>query len=318
MSTAGPLVHQALIYESPEDLAAAVAPFLREGVERGDTVFVATAAANLPALRAEFGAHADGVGLQATEQWAPHPADRLAEVLRMVASLPPGRELRALGEPLWHGSPAVKREWARYESIINLALADARLRFICLYDGSHPEDVIGHACSTHPAVAVDGEGPHASDDFTDVESYVERLDRSAASPPAGETHDFRFDGDHHAFRAALARFAREAGLADDRVEDLVIAANEISSNAVLHGRPPIAARAWARDGEVVCQISDSGPGVHDPLAGWMLPDRPTPGGWGLALSRRLCDALEIVPTAKGTDIHLHVGLGKVRAGAFAQ
>lgn len=305
--TGSRLVHQALVYDSPADFVATAAPFLREGMERGDTLFAATAPANVEALRDELGSDADHVDLNDTETWKPRPADRLAAVQRMVDAVPAGNELRALGEPIWPDSEAVRREWARYEAVINLVLADAPLRFICLYDGARlPAEAIDHGCCTHPEVLEAGR-PLPSPRFVEPERYVARLERPQAVA-GGDLSEICFDGDHHALRTALAEMAGQTGLRDERVEALVLAANEVSANASVHGRPPIKVRAGTADGEFLCEVSDSGPGLSDPLAGWTIPDRAEPGGWGLPLSRRLCDALDIVPGDDGTRVYLHVAL----------
>jgi anti-sigma regulatory factor (Ser/Thr protein kinase) len=95
----------------------------------------------------------------------------------------------------------------------------------------------------------------------------------------------------------------------DRAEELVLAANEIVTNAVIHGAPPIAARCWVADGDLACEITDSGPGVADPFAGWTLPPPGAPGGWGLAVARRICDALEVAGSdGDGSRVRLYVAL----------
>jgi anti-sigma regulatory factor (Ser/Thr protein kinase) len=307
MTGANGLAHQALVYDSPADLAAAVLPLLREGMERGDKLFVAARRANVDALLDALGADADRVELHDTERWAARPADRLAAVRRMVDAVPADSRVLAFGEPVWSGSPAVRREWARYESVINRALADAPLRFVCLYDRSAlSDDVLGHGLCTHGEVLERGT-IRPSADYCPPELFVPSLKADRASVH-DDAHEIEFDGDHGAFRRALAALALERGVDPDRVEEFVIAASEVSTNAVLHGALPVHARAWAADGEFVCEVSDSGGGIGDPLAGWGLPAAGATGGWGLPLTRRLCDALEIVPRADGTSVYLHVTL----------
>lgn len=302
--TRATLLHQALLYGSPGDFASAMAPFAREGLERGDTVLAVTTPANLVALVDELGPDAESVHLHDTAEWHPHPADRLLAVRRLIDELPPGAELRAMGEPIWGGPDAVRREWARYESIVNLALADSPMRFVCLYDAaSLPDDVLEHACQTHPEVHGDG-SPHACDGFVAPERFVAGL--AAVSPDGGL--DLPVGDDHHAFRDALADVARAGGLPEHRAEDLTIAANEVASNAEIHGAPPVTARIWTTADELVCEIADRGPGICDPLAGWGLPGEGAREGWGLSIARQLCDALEMRHDARGTRVSLHVSL----------
>jgi anti-sigma regulatory factor (Ser/Thr protein kinase) len=276
--TGAKLAHQAFLYDGAEQFAATMAPLVRAGVERGDKVLVAAKRESTETLRAELGADGHDVELHDTLEWHPRPVYRLMAVQRTIAELRPGSSLLALGEPIWNGSEATRREWARYESTIDVALADAPLRFICLYDRSElPDSTLGH----RPA-------------------------------PARDHHDIGFSDDHHAFRDRLAGLALECGVSADRAEELVLAANEVVTNAVIHGEPPIAARCWVADGDFVCEVSDAGSGLADPFTGWVLPEPGARGGWGLAVARRICDALEVAGGRDGALVRLYVTLGLQR------
>jgi anti-sigma regulatory factor (Ser/Thr protein kinase) len=305
--TTGSLVHQGFIYTSADDFVATLAPFAREGLERGDVVFAGAARAGIDALREELGDDARYMELHDTEVWEPRPFDRLLAVKRMIDALPPGATLRAMGEPVWSGSPAVQREWARYESVINVALARAPLRFICLYDGSTlPEHLLDHGRRTHRELLDAGTAcPCAS--FVAPEEYVPALGRDFGDTPRNAI-DVPFDGDQHVFRAKLSKKARDEGLADERVARLVQAANEVATNALVHGERPVRAQMWTAGGEIVCEVADAGPGIADPFVGWRVPDPAIHGGWGLPMTRQLCDALEIATAADGTRVRLHMAL----------
>jgi anti-sigma regulatory factor (Ser/Thr protein kinase) len=270
------LAPQAFLYDGAQQFAEAMAPVVRAGVKRGDKVLVAAQRASTEALREELGSDGAAVELHDTLEWYPRPVHRLMEVQRAIEALAPDSRLLALDEPVWTGSAATRREWARYESAIDVALADEPLRFICLYDRSELPD-----------------GFEAPADF------VGELD----------AYDIPFTGDHHAFRDLLAGLALESGMSADRVEELVLAANEVVTNSVIHGAPPIVARCWVADGDFVLEVSDGGPGVADPLAGWMLPEAGAPGGWGLAVARRICDALEVAGgDGDGSRVRLYAAL----------
>ena len=280
-----------------------MAPFMREGLEQGDTVFAATTQRNLEALREELGDDAERMQLEDTTEWATQPYERLQRFRALVDAVPPGRALRALGEPVWEGSDAVVRQWARYESIINLALAGAPMKFICLYDGSSlPPHIVDYASHTHPACVRDGEAV-PSETFVAPEEFG-----PAGSPPDPPVRALELPLDGSELRHTLFAFALEHGLPRRRAEDFMIAANEIATNALIHGGGPTRALLWEeRDGELVCRIEDAGPGLADPLAGWLPPEDPRNGGWGLALTRQLCDAMEIVLNGSGTSVWLHLG-----------
>lgn len=302
------LAHQAFLYDGAEQFAEAMAPLVRAGAERGDRVLVAAKRASTEALRAELGGDRNGVELHDTLEWHPRPVHRLMAVQRTIAELRPGSSLLALGEPVWTGSEAMRREWARYESTINVALADAPLRFICLYDRSElPDSILDHGRGTHPEV-VDGSLACPCAAFESPEEFVRELDAVAA--PARARYEIPFKGDHHGFRSLLAALAQECGMGSDRAEELVLAANEVVTNAVVHGEPPVLARCWVADGDFACEISDDGPGVADPFAGWTLPEPGSQGGWGLAVARRICDGLEVAGGGgDGSLVRLYVSLG---------
>lgn len=307
MNGAG-LAHQAFLYDGPDEFAEAMAPLVRDGLERGEKVLVAAKRASGEALLAELGKDSAGVELHDTLEWHPRPVHRLMAVQRTIAELRPGRRLLALGEPIWSGSEAMRREWARYESTINVALADAPLRFVCLYDRSElPDAILAHGRETHSEI-VEGSVACPCATFEDPATFVSGLDAGGAAMAGHDHYDIPFNGDHHAFRGLLAGLALECGLDADRAEELVLAANEIVTNSVLHGEPPIAARCWIADGDFVCEVSDGGVGVPDPFAGWTLPPPGARGGWGLALARRICDALEVADRAQGSRVRLYVGL----------
>lgn len=303
------LAHQAFLYDGAAQFAEAMAPLVRDGVERGDKVLVAAKRASTDALRKELGGAGAAVELHDTLEWHPRPVHRLMAVQRALAELPGDSQLLALGEPVWTGSAAVRREWARYESTINVALADAPLRFICLYDRSElPESILGQGLETHPEV-VEGSVACPCATFEPPADFVRELDAGGRAGPGYEQYDIPFAGDHHAFRSLLAGLAIECGMNADRAEELVLAANEVVTNSVLHGAPPIAARCWVADGDFVCEVCDGGPGVADPFAGWTLPEPGASGGWGLTLARRICDALEVAGgNGDGSRVRLYAAL----------
>jgi anti-sigma regulatory factor (Ser/Thr protein kinase) len=279
-----------------------MAPFIVDGLEQGDRIFAATKRSNIDALRDALGKDAALVDFHDTTVWQTRPYARLQAFKLLVNELPGGGTLRAMGEPVWSGSDAVLRQWARYESIINLALARAPMRFICLYDSTDlPDQVLDYAVHTHPE-RLEAGSTIPCPAFVPPEDFIP----GAPSTPPRTSRGLPLQG--HAFRRRVAEQALDAGLPRESVEDFVLAANEVATNALLHGRPPIRANMWLEDTELVCQVADAGPGIADPLAGWMPPAAPANGGWGLAIARQLCDAVEITRNQPGTTVSLHLSL----------
>jgi anti-sigma regulatory factor (Ser/Thr protein kinase) len=296
------LVHQAFLYGSKEEFVAAMAPFVRDGLERGEQIFAATKPSNIDALREELGPEAAGVEFQDAFEWRTRPYDRLQVFRAMVRALPEGGVLRAMGEPVWEGSSAAVRQWARYESLINLALADAPMRFVCLYDGGElPDRILDYACRTHPEQLLDG-GDVVCSEFESPQRF---MPGTPAKPPP-ESHELRFEPVD--FRRAVGECALTLGLEPERVPDFVLATHEVATNAFRHGRRPVHVHVWASGREIICQVADAGPGISNPLAGWVPPATTTNGGWGLPIARQLCDVVEISRRADETIVTIHHAL----------
>src|SRR5216683_1269436 len=77
-------------------------------------------------------------------------------------------------------------------------------------------------------------------------------------PPA---LDQVFDGDSlYALRAAVAAHGLQAGLAEGRLGDLVLAVHELAANAVRHGGGRGRLQIWDTGGMLRCEVTDDGAG----------------------------------------------------------
>ncbi|HEX4092190.1 MAG TPA: ATP-binding protein [Trebonia sp.] len=101
--------------------------------------------------------------------------------------------------------------------------------------------------------------------------------------------------------------ARTAGLAEDRIVDFVIAVSEIAANTVRHARSAGSIEIWHADGEIICEMHDSGV-ITDPTVGSRPPAADANGGHGLWLVNQICDRVELTSDEKGTTIRLHMSL----------
>lgn len=102
--------------------------------------------------------------------------------------------------------------------------------------------------------------------------------------------------------------AREAGLAADRVTDLVIAVSEIAANTVRYAHSPGSIQIWSDDGEIICEMRDGGVIADPDSAGRQPPSADASGGHGLWLVRQICDKVELSSDADGTIIRLRMAL----------
>jgi anti-sigma regulatory factor (Ser/Thr protein kinase) len=123
--------------------------------------------------------------------------------------------------------------------------------------------------------------------------------------------DQAFDGDSlYALRAAVAAGGTRAGLAEDRIDDLVLAVHELAANAVRHGAGRGRLRIWAADGALRCEVTDAGtPQANDAAAA------PDPAQWniepghGLWVVRQVADQTSLHGDRSGTVVAVSYTLG---------
>jgi serine/threonine-protein kinase RsbW len=106
-------------------------------------------------------------------------------------------------------------------------------------------------------------------------------------------------------RHAVASCSAAAGLTGERLDDFVVAANELLTNAVRHGGGLGRVAIWRADGAVVCEVSDSGPGLSgERPAHPVRPAADQPGGWGLWLAEELTDSFDLTTGNGGTRVRI--------------
>ncbi len=145
--------HRALFYEDESQFLTAAAAFLGHGVDRSEAALAVTSAAKIEALRERLGPRAKGVEFADHLDWYRSPSDALAGYGKFVkASLSGGAPwVRILGEPVWRGRSRVKRrEWSRYEALLNLVFSRDPVSVLCPYDRARLDgEVIEVAHATH-------------------------------------------------------------------------------------------------------------------------------------------------------------------------
>jgi len=116
-----------------------------------------------------------------------------------------------------------------------------------------------------------------------------------------------FTSDLSAVREFVRRCAHDAGLAEARIIDLVLAVSEVAANTLRHAKSPGTLDIWHDGDEIVCQIEDKG-FIADPLAGQRQPGSDASGGHGLWIVNQVCDLVEMRSDESGTTIKMHMAL----------
>jgi anti-sigma regulatory factor (Ser/Thr protein kinase) len=114
-----------------------------------------------------------------------------------------------------------------------------------------------------------------------------------------------------ALRTALVAHASGLGVADVRLDRLILIGSELATNAVRHGGGSGRLRLWRGDGSppaVYCEVSDRGPGISDEEIGRSRAEPTAIGGRGIWLCRQMSDAISIRPAKPGTMVTVAIHL----------
>ncbi|MGY1624823.1 anti-sigma factor RsbA family regulatory protein [Geodermatophilus sp. SYSU D00965] len=299
--------HEALVYDTAEQMAAIAAPWLRDGLAAGDAAVIAVGPGATGPLREAVGDDPRVIVVERHALYRSRTPTAITAFRRFATEhAAPGRRVRVVGEVDFGTTAADHREWQAYEAVINAAFAPFPLWGLCVFSADLPEPVLATARHTHPRL-VTAAGRVANPDFVGPAAYLRALPVPAEpledTVPALADDDITdYAGLRHAVREHLAGVDGPP----DVLEDFLLAVDEMTSNAVRHGRPPAGLRLWSAPGQLVATIRDSGHGLADPFAGYgpAHGDDLSHGGMGLWLARQLCDHVAVRRDPDGTSVRL--------------
>jgi anti-sigma regulatory factor (Ser/Thr protein kinase) len=290
--------HSVTIYDSDAAMLERASPFLLAGLEEGEAVLVSIGARKRELLAQALGSQADAV------VWVEHgdlyarPEGALAAydaALRRLVRDGAGA-VRVFAELPHCDNAAQFNRWIAYEAIVNRALDHHPVWILCGYDAREaPEPLLESALDTHPELLADEWTP--SDRYHDPTEVVSS--RMSRPEPLAGLRPLPFEGGPRAFREALNAELTAAGVAPGEAENMILAAGEVFANAKRHGGETVTVMVGRAGDGFVCEISDDGPGIDDPLAGFLPPRPNTPSGAGLWVARQLTRQLEVLPAHNG-------------------
>jgi anti-sigma regulatory factor (Ser/Thr protein kinase) len=303
--------HEAMLYRGPGEFVERAGSFIEEGASRDEAVLVVVGASKLDLLRSSLRPIPPHVAFSDMDTVGRNPA-RLIAVWREFADArhAQGRGFRGIGEPIF---PSRSRdelvECERHEALLNLAFHEGPAwRLACPYDEEAlPPSVIQEARRNHPLVDA-GDHVETSTEFRGLDDiaapFAAGLDEP--TPPVTDWLGFGLTGLGEV-RTLIRRHAAHAGVRTDRIDDAVLAANEIAANAVEHGSRRARVRCWVTERSFICEVTDSGR-FDAPLAGRERPStlQGAGSGFGLWLANQLCDLVQIRSLADGSIVRLHI------------
>ncbi|WP_199439912.1 sensor histidine kinase [Umezawaea beigongshangensis] len=308
-----PGAHDGVFHRDDEELLAATAPFLLDGLEAGETAVVVCGKRCGDLLVDALPRH-DRLHLLAPSDVYERPAGAVANyqhVMERYARAGVSR-VRVVVQLDHGGTPAEWMEWSRFDAVLEHALGPYPMWIVCTYDRLRvPEPVLVAAALTHRHLRT-GSTRTANPDHLDPAEFLRRTasggpDPIESGPPVLDVADLRDLGELRGAvrRAALAGCAMPV----HQVQEFVLAINEVATNALLHGRSPVGVRLWAAAGRLVCTVTDRGAGFDDPFAGY-LPgndDGAVHVGTGLFAARQVCDRVDFEHVADGFSVRLLLG-----------
>ncbi|HEX2075284.1 MAG TPA: sensor histidine kinase [Geodermatophilus sp.] len=297
--------HEAFLYREDEDFLAGVLPFVREGLARDEIVVVAEPPARLALVRDALAEDAAAVELLDMTEIGANPG-RIISVWAAVVdrALAAGRGLRGIGEPAFPERSAAELVECRiHELLLNTAFdGGPAWRLLCPYDEQRlPRTVTAGALVTHPLLTTPAGVTPSAEHFS-------AMPTDALGDPLPPPTDIVLRGEYRAgdvpaVRRTVGQYARSAGLPDEKVEVLQLAASELATNSIRHGGGGGTLAMWSVPDAVVVEFSDTGR-IDDPLVGRRMPPPSQEGGRGVYLVHQLCDLVAVRSTPAGTAVRV--------------
>jgi anti-sigma regulatory factor (Ser/Thr protein kinase) len=301
---ARPGIHDALLYRTSAEYVDGVLAFLERGLLAHDPCFVAVPGAHVDLLRPRLPAES-GVQFADMTGIGRNPA-RIIPAIQQFLDAHARRRVSFVGEPIWPGrSPAEICEATRHEAMLNTVFAAADVDILCPYDVVGLDmATVDDASRTHPIV-VDETGRRLSASYEDPATMYDPADPLLPAAPDGIEAVSIESGGLPSIRDFVRSFTASAGLPPDSARELVLAANEVATNTLMHTAGAGSVRIWHEPGSVICEIRDSGH-ITDALAGRRRPADDAIRGRGLWMANHLCDLVQWRSSERGTMVRLHV------------
>jgi len=295
--------HSLLVYDDDDQMVEKIAPFLCSGLADGERAVVVLERRKWERLAAALGSHADKVLYIERDTFYTRPEAALAgydgTLRRFVRD--GASAIRVFGELPRCETDAECNLWLTYEAILNRAFEQHPVWIMCGYDTREvPGPLLEGAFDTHPEMLTEGltRSPH----YHEPEDVVRS--RTKAPAPLAGLHALPLDGGPGGFREALSAELEAAGVSELEAGNMLVAAGELLANAQRHGGETLSVHVGRVDDGFVCEVSDDGPGIDDPLAGFLPPRPRHADGAGLWVARQLTRQLELVPSPQGATVRL--------------
>jgi anti-sigma regulatory factor (Ser/Thr protein kinase) len=301
-----PLTHAVAVHHSRDDLLRQLLPLVEAAVERGEPVALAVQPSTMDDLSDAFGSVPGLLQLATPEGREGGSGQTLA-----------GRRARQLRELTEQAGAVtvISEHWNRFDGVdggfwteldaaMNVALSDLPLQMTCFF----PEmplhlEILDGARRNHALLLVGGEH-RRNPEYQRPREVLAEL--PAPAPVLLGPPDLRLAfgaWQLNEVRDAVESSLLAAGYSPDRAEDVVLAVNEVATNAVEHGTSDAQISVWAAGDGFVFEVQDDG-ALHDPLPGLRAPHPSEARGRGVWIARQVCDSLHVWAGRTGTHVRM--------------
>ena len=302
--------HQALFYSGDEEFLAGTLPFIRDAVAADEPIMVAVGADKIKLLRSRLNGAADRVAFADMHEIGRNPALIIPAWQDFVtATATRGQRARGIGEPTCAPRSAAEvAECEHHESLLNLAFDHGPSWWLlCPYDvGALGPAVVAGAEHNHPFIEEHGVERRSGAYREPAATGAPFSGRLPAPSVAPEEMVFEAADDLEATRRFVTEQAAAEEMDSERADGLVLAVDEVVTNALRHGGGRGVVRVWPEGGGLVCEVSDTGT-ITDPMVGRIRPDVNELGSRGLWIANNFCDLVQIRSSRAGTVVRCHLG-----------
>ena len=239
--------HAVALYDSEESLRARVVPYVREGLDRGETIVAVVSDAAERILRSALRGDAGRVQWRAGEV----SYDRLGAMFEgfrqfLADQRAAGVAMRLLTQNDVAGGPDRIGAYLRNEAMTNEVYRPYGYSWACLYDRrAHTEETLRQVREVHPRLLEPGGRSIPSAEYVTPGDFVARSARYLPVPEVVELDvELIGAGELVRLRRLLGRWADGHGVEGDDAYDVLIAVSEAVTNALQHGAPPVRVQAF--------------------------------------------------------------------------
>jgi anti-sigma regulatory factor (Ser/Thr protein kinase) len=308
----GGFAHAALIVDSDRTIERTLVPLLLDHLAAREPVLMVVGAHTERAVRSFMGQRADALEWATTDTFYQRLGFTYEGFRRYLADQHArGRRVHLIAEPdmVTDLTAPIDRVAAYlvYESMCNEALAAYGCPVTCLWDSRrHPTLVIEGVRSIHDHELTE-DGPQASASFIPPASYLAgRADVTMPALPSIVDVELVISATDELASARLAveAWASGHGFSEVARKQVMAAANEVLTNGLQHGRPPVRLRCWHYGRTLIVHVEDHGAQPIPADAGYRAPGHPSQG-MGLWTARQFADVLISHTDDRRTSVRMY-------------